>query len=230
MSLLDILNTPELKSTLGTFANKAKDAPSGLASQTPGGMGGLLSAGALGALLGTMFSKSLLKDAALFGAGAVAWNFYRKWSREQGTAPEPSQRSSSFGKTDAGLDDTAMLLLRAMVFAARADGHIDNTERERIRRIVEQMFPGRDMSDAVQGLMDQPLDPSVLAAEVVAPEQGEDLYRLSCLIMDIDHFMERSYLDGLAEALPISPERKEMLEKEAGEARRKLSADQTGLS
>lgn len=36
MSLLDILNTPELKSTLGTFANKAKDAASGLASQTPG--------------------------------------------------------------------------------------------------------------------------------------------------------------------------------------------------
>ena len=52
MSLFDILNSPELKSTLGSFAGKARNAASDLSAQAPGGLGGLLGAGALGALLG----------------------------------------------------------------------------------------------------------------------------------------------------------------------------------
>ena len=42
MSLFDILNSPELKSTIGTFAEKAKSAASDVTSQAPGGLGGLL--------------------------------------------------------------------------------------------------------------------------------------------------------------------------------------------
>ena len=72
MSLFDILNSPELKSTLGSFADKAKNTASDITSKAPGGLGGLLGAGALGALLGSFVSKSVLKDAALVGAGAVA--------------------------------------------------------------------------------------------------------------------------------------------------------------
>ena len=68
MSLFDILNSSELKSALGTFADKARNAASDATSQAPGGLGGLLGAGALGALIGGFVSKSVLKDAALVGA------------------------------------------------------------------------------------------------------------------------------------------------------------------
>ena len=209
MSLFDILNSPELKSTIGTFADKAKSAASDVTSQAPGGLGGLLGAGALGALIGGFVSKSVLKDAALVGAGAVAWNFYQKWSqgREQG------QNGQAGG---------AMLMLRAMVYTARADGHIDATEQGRILRLVEQMFPGQNMTSVMNSLMTEPIDPSRLAAEVRSPEQGEDLYRLSCLIVDVDHFMEKSYLDGLAQALHLSSERKLCLEQEVAGVRQQL--------
>ena len=52
MSLFDILNSPELKSAFGTFADKAKNVASDVTGQAPGGLGGLLGAGALGALIG----------------------------------------------------------------------------------------------------------------------------------------------------------------------------------
>ena len=83
MSLFDILNGAGLGSTLGSLADKAKSTASDLGKNAPGGLGGLLGAGALGALLGTVLSKDVLKNAALVGAGAVAWNFYQKWSQNK---------------------------------------------------------------------------------------------------------------------------------------------------
>ena len=230
MSLFDILNSPELKSALGSFAGKARNAASDLSAQAPGGLGGLLGAGALGALLGSFVSKSVLKEAALVGAGAVAWNFYQKWSRNRTPSAgerivsreTPAVGTESCTTFPVALDDTAMLMLRAMVYTARADGHIDATEQSRILKLVEQLCPGRDMSDVMNGLMNEPIDPARLASQVRSPEQSDDLYRLSCLIVDVDHFMERSYLDGLASALHLSAERKAALEQEVAQARRQL--------
>lgn len=220
---------------LGNLAGQAGNMASNLGKSVPGGMGGLLGAGALGALLSGMVSKNTLQNAALIGAGAVAWNFYQKWSQsreiQQSTeaAPVSSGSSHSFGeglRSPAALqqDHTAMLLLRAMVFAARADGHIDQTEQERIRKIVEQMLPGQNADQLVQSLLTEPLNPGVFTSQVDSVEQGEDLYRLSCLIVDIDHFMERSYIDGLAQALSIPAARKAQLEDEALQAKQQLAA------
>ena len=85
------------------------------------------------------------------------------------------------------------------------------------------MFPGQNVDSLLQRLMGASLNPASLAARVQSAEQGEDVYRLSCLIVDIDHFMERGYLDGLAQALHIPAARKEELEREADQARRQLA-------
>ena len=62
----------------------------------------------------------------------------------------------------------------------------------------------------------------VNAADIQSVEQGEDIYRLSCVVIDIDHFMERSYLDALADALGIPPARRAELEADASQGRRQL--------
>ncbi|MDO5484144.1 MAG: DUF533 domain-containing protein, partial [Desulfovibrionaceae bacterium] len=233
-----------VSSGLGGLAGQAGNMASNLGKNLPGNMGGLLGAGALGALLGSMVSKKTLQSAALVGAGAVAWNFYQKWSQSRAPqqeqsapasqpyqAPQPEIRTGdhSFGAAPQApvalqQDHTAMLLLRAMVFAAKADGHIDNAEQERIRKVVEQMLPGQNADQLVQTLLAEPINPGVFTAQVDSVEQGEDLYRLSCLIVDIDHFMERSYMDGLAHALSIPAARKAQLEDEALQAKQQLAA------
>jgi len=227
MSLFSILNNVGLGSALGNLQGMANSSLSSLGKSASGGLGGLLGAGALGALLGTVLPKNVLKSAALVGAGAVAWNFYKKWAQKKNAqsdaAVEDFTNTQPKAIAEFHEDTTAMLLLRAMVFAAKADGHIDSSEQERITKVVQEMFPGQDTSQLLSGLMNEPLEPASLAAQVQSFEQGEDVYRLSCLIVNIDHFMERSYLDQLAQALGIQASRKAELEMEADEAREKLA-------
>lgn len=217
-------------------------------------MGGLLGAGAVGGLLGALLGKGgrdLAGTALTLGgtamAGTLAWNFYKKWSSQNGNAqtsasagdspaapatgyaPETSSAPAgwNFGSASrpapAGSsadDDTAFLLLEAMVFAARADGHIDATEQRRVNDAVRHMFPNQDVASLLDPLMSRPIDPRALAERVRSPEQARDLYRLSCAIIETDQFMERSYLNGLAEELGIEAEERDRIEAEVAATRR----------
>ena len=51
MSLFDIFNKKNIGETLGSLMDTAKEQASGLTKAAPGGVGGLVGAGALGALL-----------------------------------------------------------------------------------------------------------------------------------------------------------------------------------
>lgn len=235
-----------LGTTLGGVSEKISSALGGQggAPNMPnlGGLGGLLGAGALGGLLGTLMSgktaKSVAKGALVVGGtaavGALAWNFYQKWAQNANNAPNasqaaPQQQPAAPNGWSAKLnpevpalppaDSKALLLLEAMVFAARADGHIDATEQQHIHNAVASMFPGQDMAELMDTLLNKPLDPAALAAQIQTPDEAHDLYRLSCMIVDVDHFMERSYLDGLAAALHIPAERKAQLEQEVLQAK-----------
>ena len=212
--------------------------------KSAGGLGGLLGSAALGGLLGTLMSgktaRKVAKGALMVGGtaavGALAWKFYQKWSGANGAAPQgqpaepapsarpaPSDWPAELQQTPPPAvsgDQTALLLLEAMVFAARADGHIDDKERANIHNAVESLFPGRDMAQVLDTLLNKPLDPASLASRIANHDEARDLYRLSAMIIDVDHFMERSYLDGLAAALKIAPEEKAALDSEVEENKR----------
>ena len=208
-------------------------------------MGGMLGAGAVGGLIGALLGKKgrdLAGTALTLGgtavAGTLAWNFYKKWSARNGAAsgsapagnspvepvsghaPETSSAPAgwNFGNASPSApaaapaghspdDDTASLLLEAMVFAARADA-------------VRHMFPNQDVASLLDPLMMRSIDPRVLAGRVRSPEQARDLYRLSCAIIETDQFMERSYLNGLAEALGIGAEERDRMEAEVAATKR----------
>lgn len=229
---------------LETIANKARDTATNIRDNTPGGIGGLAGAGALGALLGNVFSGDIMKSVALAGAGAVAWNFYKKWAAEQkgGAAgggeqsiPRAPQAaadapagwgnlasSAQTADTMKPIDPTAELAMRAMIYAARADGTIDAAEQDRIHQIMRNMLPGQDVDAAIAKIGKESIDPAKIASAVISPEQGQDIFRLSCAVIDIDHFMEVSYLDALAKALNIDDSQKKQLEEEAIQAKTAL--------
>ncbi len=215
-----------------------------------GGVGGLLGATAVGGVLGALFGgkksmKKMAKGAVLVGgtaaAGALAWNFYQKWAAgqqgqqvSQGQGAQPSAAPSSvgqFGDAPAAKpapattvqDTTALLLLEAMVFAARADGHIDAEEQAYIENAVATLFPDKEMAATLHDLLSKPIDPQSLASKVQNSEEAADLYRLSCAAINVDSFMERSYLDGLAKALNLSEAQKNQLEQEAEAVRASMA-------
>lgn len=224
---------------LETIADKAKTTATNIKDNTPGGVAGLAGAGALGALLGNVFSGDIMKSVALAGAGAVAYNFYKKWADGQrgqagaasgqpvpqaaagapagwGNVAEPSRAAQT------PIDPTAELVMRAMIYAARADGTIDASEQNRIHQIMRNMLPGQNVDAAMVEISKEDIDPSRIAKAVISPEQGQDIFRLSCAVIDIDHFMEVSYLDALAKSLNIDDAEKKKLEDEAAQAKSAL--------
>ncbi len=185
-------------------------------------------------------------------AGALAWKFYQKWAEGKnnpvtppagggyasptgygagqfGDAPQqqPAQvtQQAQSASPESGLaieDTTALILLEAMVFAARADGHIDAEEQAYIENAVESLFPDKEMATVLHDLLSKPIDPNSLASKVQNAEEAADLYRLSCAAITVDSFMERSYLDGLAKALGLDEAQKTTLEHEAAAVRESM--------
>ncbi len=241
MSIYSILKSPSFANTVATLSGKAMEMAGGIGKKlpgtvqdlgqkakgavdkVPGGAGTVLGVGALAALVGSVLPKKVVNAAALVGAGAIAMNFYQKWSanKNQAAGEGDSVETPALPAAD---DPAALLMMRAIVYAARADGHIDDTERERIRKLSQQFLQGADGPALVERLMDEPLSLEALASQMQSQEQREDLYRLSCLVIDIDHFMERGYLDNLASALGIDKARQAALEKESEEAKAQLDA------
>lgn len=248
-NILDnLLNNPALNDVKNkaqeTFSNISGSSAGETIKQTLGGnsLGGLLGAGALGGLLGALLSgktaKKVASGALVVGGtaavGALAWQFYQKWSQsnaaqvtggQTGTALEPSAAlPGTLATAPQKETNTALLLIEAMVFAARADGHIDDNEKNRIYDTVAKLCPDQEPALLLENMLHKPLDPNSIAAKITSKEEGYDIYKISCLIVDIDHFMERSYLDGLAASLCIPAEVKFRLEQEAETVKKQMPA------
>ncbi|WP_394516117.1 DUF533 domain-containing protein [Pantoea sp. SGAir0430] len=176
---------------------------------TSGGLSDMLAPGALGGLAGLLVaSKSSRKLLTKYGgtallvgggaaAGAVLWNKYKQRVRET------HQDEPAFGQLQTPLDQRAERLVTALVFAAKSDGHIDDRERTAIEQNIHQAGYGAQAEALIQQAMNRPLDPQWLAADVKNEEEALELYFLSCAAIDVDHFMERSYLSALGDALKI---------------------------
>lgn len=227
MSLFDILENGDFGAALNTIVNQAKNVTGNIAQNTPGGMGGILGAGTLGAVLGNLLGGNAVKGVALAGASAVAWNFYKKWAeaqKQESSDPVSIQASSRASGFQTPVDPTSLLIVRAMNYAARADGKIDADEMQRMNDVLKQVLPNANVADVIETVSQETIDPARIARDVMSPDQAEDIYRLSCTTIDIDQFMERNYLDALANALNISPAGQKQMEAEAESAKRQLRA------
>lgn len=185
-------------------------AKSGSAGKSGGeGLSKMLAPGALGGLAGLLIasksSRGLLakygKNALIIGgsaaAGAVLWKKYKQ------RVSETHQDEPQFGKEESTVDRRAERLIQALVFAAKSDGHIDAKERQAIQEHIHQSGMGAEGEQLVQRAIEMPLDPQKLAQDVKNEEEALEVYFLSNLVIDVDHFMERSYLQALGDELKI---------------------------
>ena len=183
-----------------------------------GGLGSLLGPAALGGLVGALLAgdgaRKFAKNALFIGGGAtlgaVLWDKYKGRLTSPASAPTPATAEPA-STLPAG---RAERLVLAMVFAARSDGHIDAKEQAAIEHNLKQLGLDADGERFVREAMTRPLDPTVIASGLNGEAEAIELYLLSCSVLDVDHFMERSYLDALAKALGIPDDVKQGLEKD----------------
>lgn len=176
-------------------------------------------AGALGILLGAKRRRGMggkaLKYGAIAKVGKLAWDAWQdhKSSNEGGGAVEEGQPFEQLqGQVQ---EDRSKEILQAMIMAARADGHIDESERAQIAEQIEAM--GAD--DELKGWIDQqfklPLDAQALAKQADSPQAAREIYLVSVAMTDEQNPMERAWLNQLAEALKLDPALVSQLERQA---------------
>lgn len=132
--------------------------------------------------------------------------------RQAGSAPS---QPSPAGQPDVSTtnQDQALILIRAMVNAAKADGRIDQAEQDSIIKHLRDRSP-----ESIQFLRDEfqrPLDTRGFAMSVpVGMEQ--QVYTMSLIAIDLDTAKEAKYLMELSENLRLSDEIREQIHQRLG--------------
>lgn len=203
------------------YSDKGKSDSGTKASSSSDLLKGALGGGVVGALLGNKKTRKLAKKygtkaAAVGGTalvGTLAYQAYKNWQQDDGSAPNSTSVSEPIFQQQ--LDDKAGLLLQSMVFAAKSDGHIDEQERAAIANWAAKQGLGVDSETAILQWVDAPLDPNALSQQVDNMALASEVYLVSLLAIDVDHFLERAYLDELAKALQLPAELVMRIEEQA---------------
>ena len=186
---------------------------SGVGSMLSGMGKGTLASGALAMLLGTKAGRRLggsaLKYGSLAALGGLAYHAYQQWQNRQ--TPAAQSAPADPGKpvnelSGPAADQRSLALLRAMIAAAKSDGHIDDQERAAIQQQIERFGLDQDAMAMLQAELDKPLDPKEIAAGADSIEAAAEIYLVSLLVIDVDNFMEKAYLQQLAKELQLPDE------------------------
>jgi uncharacterized membrane protein YebE (DUF533 family) len=202
---------------------KAKAALDQVAAKTPGGMTGLAgmaaAGGVLALLLGGKKIGKLAGGAVRYGGaaalGALAYRAFQNWQTGQPASapppalPGPSEVPAAYlpgAAPAAGGEPFELSLMRAMIGAAKADGHVDQAEQQRIFDAVERMGMDAEAKAFVFDTLNRPADPAAIAAAATTREQAAQIYLASRMAIDPDHPAERAYLDALVQRLSLPAE------------------------
>lgn len=173
--------------------------PSG-SGNTPGGI--------LGGILG---------GAGASGAGSLGERLSQVF--QQRTAPPPDTAPAGAGEgafPELAMEDQhALLLIRAMIAAANADGEISPAERQRVMSALDEAGGGPEERRVVEQELSQPQSLDSLVRSVTDPDMAEQVYLASLMAVDREHEAERAYLTYLATRLKIAPQRAEQLNQAA---------------
>ena len=200
-------------------AQSSNNAGSPLSSMLSGAGGGALAAGAIGLLLGSKKGRKMggkiLTYGGLAALGVVAYKAYSNWQQNQGAAASQATPQTVDRVAPALVEQHSHAILRAVIGAAKADGHIDDRERQLIDGEVAKLTNDIELRQWFDRELYKPLDPSDIASSAKTPEIAAEMYLASVLIVDEENFMERTYLEELARQLKLDPALKSELELQA---------------
>lgn len=105
--------------------------------------------------------------------------------------------------TESGQQSLARHLLRAMIAAAKSDGHVDAQEQARIFGEMDKLNLSADDKAFVMDELRAKLDIDAVASAAATPEEAAEIYAASLLAIDPDNAAERGYLSMLAARLKL---------------------------
>ena len=222
-----------VQSLLNQFVgtHSAESPTSSSQSQFGGFAGGAAAGGVMALLVGNKKARKFAGKAATVGGAAVlgglAYSALRNWQHNK--QYKQTGATSNFGAETARLKTTTLdshaqfsrsfelTLVKTMISAANADGHIDEAEQSRLFSTMDEMQLDDSMKAVVMDLIRYPESPEILAKEAQNLEQATEIYLMACFTIDVDSPEERTFLNRLAEALTLPQGLPQELEHQASE-------------
>ena len=180
---------------------------------------GALAAGALAVLLGTRAGRKLtgttLKLGSLAAIGGVAYKAFENWQSQQteGTIKNAGQPVNQL--TGEASEKRSRAILKAMIASAKADGHIDEQEKNIISQHAEKLGLDASIAGFIRKELTSVLDAKDVAAGADSPKAAAEIYLVSRMTLNLDNENERQYLEQLAQALELAPDLIAELEQQA---------------
>ena len=159
------------------------------------GVGAGAAAGALALLLSSRSGRKLAALGGLAGLGALAFKAYQK---NGGEMPKSAQEIIGLIKGPKA-EARADALLRAMIAAAKIDGHIDDEELALINK-------AGNGGDALKLALAEPESAKDIAKLADSEQAAREMDAASARIANGLNPKERDYLDELAMELKLDPE------------------------
>ena len=194
-------------------------AGSGALSGLAGGLAGGTVAGAFATKKGRKMGGTALKIGGLAAISGLAWKAYRAYADDPAQArgsspadPRPAPLAGAMGLSKAEFEQVtdsdaggsgALVLLRAMIAAAHADGHLDPNEQQRIFTEVDRLDLTLEEKAMLIDELRHPVSISQLAEQVVDVAMGIEVYAASLLVVDDQEPAARRHLRILADRLDL---------------------------
>jgi uncharacterized membrane protein YebE (DUF533 family) len=192
-----------------------------------GAGGGAAATAALGMLLGNKRHKKMggkvLTYGGLAALGVLAYKAYGNWQQQQGNIAATQEPQTVDRLPEYQVEQHSQAILRALIGAAKADGHIDAKERQLIDGEIAKITSDPQLQRWFDQEMNKPLDPVEIAAYATTPELGAEMFLASVLMVDEESFMERSYLQELAKQLRLDPALEQELRMQVEQAKKTVA-------
>ena len=197
-----------------------------LGSSAAGGFAGGLAGGLASSMLttksGRKLGKKTLQMGGIAAVGALAYAAYQRYSSGSQTPGSMSATSAALPETAvqppptgsaflpaqddvAGQEALALVLVRAMIAAARSDGRLDAQESQAIYQRIESLGLPPEEQNLLAAEMGRPVDMDAIVSSATCPETAAEIYLASLLAIDVDTPAEKSYLAMLAARLNLAP-------------------------
>jgi uncharacterized membrane protein YebE (DUF533 family) len=173
-----------------------------------------LAVGGVAALAGALLGgsggavKGALGGGAMALLGGLALSALSRSPQAPGTAESATEpllglRPAQDAAEAERLDQTATLILAAMINAAKADGQVDQEELQRIVGKLRKAGAEAEALDFVMSELRKPMDLEGLIRDVPDQQVAVQLYAASLLAIEVDTEAERRYLRRLAHGLGL---------------------------
>ncbi len=183
--------------------------------------GGAVAGGIMALLVGSKSARKMGKKVAKYGGAAVlgglAYRAYGNWSKNKAlgkTAPITETDitearviasknpviPNSEGNKGISLE---FVLINTMIAASKADGNIDTFEQKQLFKAIDQLGISDEEKSFVFDAMSRDITVQEIADSVTLDEHKADVYLAAYMAIEVDHQLERTFLNNLAIALDL---------------------------